>query len=559
MGLSITKHHIGAEIISILTKGMYPDPKDALREYIQNGVDADANNIEVKIRGNSIVIADDGSGMNEETMKNAIRIGISDKDPRSDVGFRGIGIYSAFHLCDKLNIYSRVKDNIPHVLTFNFAGMRETLNQQQEDRLKGKINGDDLIDLQSIMRDNIDVKPLKEKDFPITGTRVEMIGAGVSFFKSLSRFEEVATYLRQVVPLHFDKSAFKWADRIEKKIHEICKKYKATFRVVNLELQVDSKKENLYRPYKDALFQDKDVLFPDGDCLAPVFKEIKSKDHFWGVAWGCLNKARRKIADTDLRGFLLMKQGFALGKRSDMARHFGKRTTYFDRYAGEIIVVNADLLPNAARTDFETSPLRTSFHEALAGVASEFNAAADKHQEYTLGDEQIDEAIEVVKEKESTITFNYDRTDQLLDDLVEVRLLRQNLENRIKRDSVRPDRIKEASEVVKSARSIEKEIQNFVESRNERSNKTKNTPEYRSQKRIAKLPATTHGEEPQKKVESLAEILERLDLNLTKEMKRVIDIIDERFIQGSSDSRSEYLILLKDFAKELEESISEGK
>ena len=34
--MKVDKFDIGAEIISILTKGMYPDPRDAVREYIQN-------------------------------------------------------------------------------------------------------------------------------------------------------------------------------------------------------------------------------------------------------------------------------------------------------------------------------------------------------------------------------------------------------------------------------------------------------------------------------------------------------------------------------------------
>ena len=66
MGIKLTKHDIGAEIISILTKGMYFDPRDALREYVQNGIDANAQNIEIKIRGNSIVVEDDGCCLNSK-------------------------------------------------------------------------------------------------------------------------------------------------------------------------------------------------------------------------------------------------------------------------------------------------------------------------------------------------------------------------------------------------------------------------------------------------------------------------------------------------------------
>ena len=31
MTIKITKHHIGGELISILTRGMYPDSRDTLR------------------------------------------------------------------------------------------------------------------------------------------------------------------------------------------------------------------------------------------------------------------------------------------------------------------------------------------------------------------------------------------------------------------------------------------------------------------------------------------------------------------------------------------------
>jgi len=34
--MKLTRHDIGGELNSIITKGMYADPKDALREYVQN-------------------------------------------------------------------------------------------------------------------------------------------------------------------------------------------------------------------------------------------------------------------------------------------------------------------------------------------------------------------------------------------------------------------------------------------------------------------------------------------------------------------------------------------
>ena len=294
MAIKITKHDIGAEVISILTKGMYPDPKDALREYVQNSVDADAQNIAIKVRGSSIVIEDDGHGMAEETMRRAIRIGISDKNPKADVGFRGIGIYSSFHLCDSLHIYSKIKNsNVSNLLIFHFKKMREILEQQQKRRSSGRITGDELMDLQSILQGNIELKELNQEQFPEVGTRVEIAGLDPSFLNPLSRFQDVAEYLRQVVPLHFNASKFKWAGEVEEKISQICKEHKAVFKLVKLTLQVNEKVEELYRPYEDGCFE--------GEPLKPYFREVKIRGDFFGVTWGwsvgCRRRCRHWSAD----------------------------------------------------------------------------------------------------------------------------------------------------------------------------------------------------------------------------------------------------------------------
>ena len=85
--MKVDKFDIGAEVISILTRGMYPDPRDAIREYIQNAIDAGSTSVDVKVRPSSVVIEDDGSGMDYKTMRRSVRIGISDKKPGKDIGF----------------------------------------------------------------------------------------------------------------------------------------------------------------------------------------------------------------------------------------------------------------------------------------------------------------------------------------------------------------------------------------------------------------------------------------------------------------------------------------
>jgi hypothetical protein len=548
MSIKITKHDIGAEIISILTKGMYPDPRDALREYVQNGVDANAKNIEIKIRGNSIVIEDDGEGMDEGTMRKAIRIGISDKNPKIDVGFRGIGIYSSFHLCDNLYIYSKSNNDAPHLLIFDFKKMREILHQQQTARLKGRLSGNELVDLQSLLEKHIEFRALELDKFPKMGTRVEMINLDPNFFKSLSKFDEVAEYLRQVVPLYFDPERFRWAQEIENRISEICKEYKAEFKLVNLTLQVNMQIKKLYRPYSDDLFEE--------EPLKPLFKEIKTRGYFFGVAWGCLNSSRSKISDRDLRGFLVKKQGFAIGKRINVAKYFG-RTTYFDRYIGEIIVVHPDLLPNAPRTDFEISSLRVLFYEALSEVANYFNEKANEYQEYTKGDEQLDEAVKRLKELEANISFYAENTEQLIDIIVEVRRIHDEIEGRLERKALRKERKEEAESVVESAKALEREIQKFINQTRKgiKAEYRGKSPEVKAIERIKRLPEIKL-KKHEKLPENLTEVFDILGIPISEQLKKALELIDERFIQASASNKADYFLILKNLKEEMEDLLA---
>lgn len=544
----MTKHHIGGELISILTRGMYPDPRDTLREYVQNGVDADAKSIDIKIRGDSIVVEDNGHGMDEQTMLKAIRVGISDKNPKIDVGFRGIGIYSSFHLCDKLHIYSKAKKDTPYLLLFDFKGMRSILELQQTARLKGNLTGDELVDLQSLLEKHIEFKKIEPERFSKeTGTRVEMINLDPTFFKSLSKFNEVAEYLRQVVPLHFNPEKFKWAKQIENEISEICKEHKSEFNLIDLILQVDTRIEKLYRPYGDELFET--------EPLKPRFKPVKTRNYFFGVAWGCLNSTRNKISDRELRGFLIRKQGFAIGKRSDVAKYFG-RTTYFDRYVGEIIIVHPDLLPNAPRTDFEISSLRALFYETLSDVATYYNEIANDYQEFTKGDDELDRAISTLKELEANISFQSENLEQLIETIVRARSIREQIKGRLKRRVLREERIKEAENIVKSAEALEKEIQNFI-NKTQKGVKVREEkpPEIKSLERIKKLPEVKPRKEG-RMPENLPDLFDALGLSVSEDAKKALEIIDEKFIQAVAGNRAEYLLIIKNLKEELEDIIN---
>src|SRR2546428_797805 len=78
---------IGGEILAILSRGLYTNPLDCIREYVQNAVDASASAVRIKLTGNSLLIFDDGHGMSFSDILLARQFGLSPKFRDRHAGF----------------------------------------------------------------------------------------------------------------------------------------------------------------------------------------------------------------------------------------------------------------------------------------------------------------------------------------------------------------------------------------------------------------------------------------------------------------------------------------
>lgn len=547
--MKLSKFDIGAEVISILTRGMYPDPRDAVREYIQNAVDAGSKKVNVKIRQNSVVVQDDGCGMDRDTLRKALRIGVSDKNPKKDVGFMGIGIYSSFHLCDKIDIYSRMDNKEPYLLSMDFKGMRNLLTEQKELRLNGEIDSGKLTDLQTLLEKYIslsDEDELSKDDFSLKGTRVELTGLDANFYGLLSDFEEIKGYLREVVPLHFDKTNFKWGKIIEQRIIDECKEHDANFELIGLNLQVNGDVEDLYRPYNNNNFH-------NDSPQEPNYELLKKGNTFIGIVWGCLNSTRNKISTKDLRGFLLKKQGFAIGKRENLVSYFGQRT-HFDRYVGEVVVVNSNLLPNASRNDLEYSPLRTMFFDSLKDAGSNYNTLSTNFQASDKASAEVSDYTNKVK----TITGAYspysENTEELVNYIIDLDGIRKKVESIINRKSFGNEvgKENEAKSLKDLTLSLKKEIQNTIDSLITKKTQEKPTKKNPSKADIAKgLSKIDTSGADNSTYESFVELLKDLDIDLTEDLEAIFNLLDENFIQGYSENSEQYQEILHELKNKI--------
>ena len=192
---------VGGELLDILSRGLYSDAKDALREYVQNGVDAEAEHILITIDGSQAVIRDDGQGMNEEGIRIARRFGMSAKSPREMVGYRGIGIYSAFGICEEMTITSR-QAGMENLVgwTFQFGEMARLLEADKTSETRHGVGLPDLMYQYS----ELFIEPYYG-DMDDHFTIVEIDGLGEEYRAQLNNAAEVNDYLLNTIPVTFLK------------------------------------------------------------------------------------------------------------------------------------------------------------------------------------------------------------------------------------------------------------------------------------------------------------------------------------------------------------------
>jgi molecular chaperone HtpG len=108
---------VGAFVLETLTTGMYTNPLDTLREFIQNSADSihqgeqqgilskNAGRIQVCLnpKQHTLSIRDNGVGISQvEAYTRLVNIGMSGKRIETDAGFRGIGRLAGIAYCKTL-------------------------------------------------------------------------------------------------------------------------------------------------------------------------------------------------------------------------------------------------------------------------------------------------------------------------------------------------------------------------------------------------------------------------------------------------------------------------
>ncbi len=322
--MQFTNEFIGSRLIETITSGLYDGNLNCLREYIQNAIDSNAENISIYFEngGNDLIIKDDGDGMDREDLKNALRIGVSNKSV-DNVGWRGIGIWSGVSASKSIAIITKKRNDNKLWIEINNEKLRSESRSNKP-----------VLSILSSSTSDIEDQPLgKNESYEndhYTMIRLESI---LPPQRNIFNEKKIIKFLSRVVPAPFNENRFSFA----KEINDWLNKYK----ISNIKTNITFQDEKIYRPPFESDIFLKDI----------IKKEFKVKEELVAVGWALSNMENKALQEPN-RGIYFKKKGFTLGDDENLVRN-QYTGTYHPWQYGEIHIISPELIETAARNSLE--------------------------------------------------------------------------------------------------------------------------------------------------------------------------------------------------------------
>lgn len=352
---------VGAFVLETLTTGMYTNPLDTIREYIQNGLDAILEiaptsgnmpgtiEIEIDSTYKQLVIRDNGAGVPHSQVRDRlVNIGMSNKDLTQYAGFRGIGRLAGIAYCRRLIFRTKA---------FNET-VESSVEYECEDIKRSLLPGmRQVAELTEVLEKHTKVEQRSLDNDPVSQHYFEVIMDGISEDIFLN-WASMETYLSQVAPVNFDAQRFLYAPRITewvKENHVIL----PTIRLVLRDLRRSQERE-IFKPYTTTTLTTRPykgmshtcriediIFFPD----APYREDTR----YW--IWYAKTPLLGSIEDKSVAGFRLRLKNIAIGGPERVEELFSLTHSGNARfnawYIGEIHILSSQVIPNARRDGFE--------------------------------------------------------------------------------------------------------------------------------------------------------------------------------------------------------------
>lgn len=373
-----------APAIAILANDLYPRKLEVVREYIQNASDAldifrriadqiedsTAPQIKISIQGRSLLIWDNGIGMDGEEVQKLKRIAYSEKKEGEQAGHKGIGRLAGIAVAKKLLISSTSYGD-PYLHKFEFRA-KDLLDELQHNKSLGKTEPASLV----IERHTSITSYEGYADEHYTMVELRDIDEKHPEVLDPARLRE---FIGEMAPVGFSPG-FVYGERISEKLYEYIPDYSP--KTIWL-TSGNGDRAQVFKPYTSEM-----------SVAEPKFFEIEDHGRTIAFCW-CATKGKEMLgkvrpsggkfsvaADTPdqkkrFAGLVYKLFGFSIGDRNlPLHTLWSKDYTRPLWFTGEIHIIDKRVKPTTDRSDFVDNDARAKLYESGKRVAKKLNGLA---------------------------------------------------------------------------------------------------------------------------------------------------------------------------------------
>ena len=312
-----TKPIFGISVLETLTVGMYTNPLDALRELVQNSVDAiwDAQRagilteaearieITIDLEKRRIIVRDNGTGIRAaDAVAFLSNVGHSTKSLGDNIGFRGIGRLHGIAYCERVEFRtSAIDEEVMTEVCFDAKELRELMSPA----MRSDERAEDILYASTYLSTKKENAQSHFFEATLNNVTLEV--------PQLLDFAEIQDYLSQVGPVNFD-TPFIWAPKIKKWARD----HSVDIPSVPVFIKSGGAKERyVYKPYRTRYkpLRDTrdDAKVPDIeiDDIAFFPTESPVESGFW--IWYSKSNLLGQIGDRNAAGLRLRKHNMSIG------------------------------------------------------------------------------------------------------------------------------------------------------------------------------------------------------------------------------------------------------
>ncbi len=375
----------GAFVLETLTIGLYGEARSAIREYVQNGLDAvlqavdeelidpEAARIDIRLEGADLIIHDNGIGLGQEVAVGTLAsIGASRKDYRDQAGFRGIGRLAGIAFCDRLVFLTKARgEQVTTRVAFDAKQLREDMSPAKGGRLS----------LQRLLEKNVKATTHAAMDAVREGFFEVRLEGLVNAPAEATDLDLMVDFVAQVAPVGYSKD-FVYREQIEQAARErpfarraSPRRRTSALEEVTIVVHEGERSVEVCKPY-GATF----TVGRDDVPLNDIIIHDGASQRWWG--WVGLKREpgafksdatkaiRVRLRNIQIDGTQVMSEMFS---SVEDAASYGR---FNDWYVGEIFVDPTFVIPNSRRDGFEDNQGWAEFREELIDLCADLGKRA---------------------------------------------------------------------------------------------------------------------------------------------------------------------------------------